>query len=424
MIGLRVTSRESRVTSRDAAHRRSTVRLLVTRNSRRATAHGVTLVELLVTITIISILSGLFLGTSRLAMESSRESRTKTLVSKINGLLMEKWNEYATRRVDVHPALIRAVRDKLDLVYNESTPETRRYRGLALADMRLLATRELMKLEMPDRWSDVMIADITGTNVNSITPGYQSVLSSVPAITNVYRRRFQSFQQQGLSSEVVLQNQGAECLYMIIMNATADGEARSLFSEQNIGDTDGDGAFEFLDGWGRPIDFIRWPAGFYERSDLMLGPTLSNMATGPMANLDHDPTDMFRRDVASMQIPPLPVYPGSLNDARPRLGDRQVVLTIRSMRQRSNGQQLELETGGTTQVGAFRLLPLVFSWGPDGESDIDATVDGSAGQRTSPDPYAIDYKLSKFELGRPIDVNQDGDDNSLDNIHNHLLDNR
>ena len=38
-----------------------------------------------------------------------------------------------------------------------------------------------------------------------------------------------------------------------------------------IGDTDDDGAPEFLDGWGRPIEFIRWPTGFAERSDLMSG---------------------------------------------------------------------------------------------------------------------------------------------------------
>ncbi len=419
----RVTICESRVGGGDAAHRRSAARTLTTCNSRLATRQGVTLVELLITITIISILSGLFLGTSRLAMESSRESRTKTLVSKINGLLMEKWNEYATRRVDVHPAIIAAVDNNL-MVGGNWTPQARQVRGLALADLRLLATRELMKLEMPDRWSDVMINDITGDNVNSVGVGSQSVLSSVPAITNVYRRRFQSFQQQGLSSEVVLQNQGAECLYMIIMNTTADGEARTLFSEQNIGDTDGDGAFEFLDGWGRPIDFIRWPAGFYDRSDLMAGPTLSNLGTGPTANLDHDPTDMFRRDVAGMKIPGLNVYPKLLNNALPSLGPPSVVISMRRIRQRSLNEGLELESGTTTRVGAFRLLPLVFSWGPDGESDIDAAVDDKVRNLNSIDPYAIDVSLRKFELGRPIDANQDGDDNSLDNIHNHLLDNR
>ena len=48
---------------------------------------------------------------------------------------------------------------------------------------------------------------------------------------------------------------------LVIMNATGDGEARTLFSKQDIGDVDEDGAPEFIDGWGNPIGWIRWPAG-------------------------------------------------------------------------------------------------------------------------------------------------------------------
>ena len=49
---------------------------------------------------------------------------------------------------------------------------------------------------------------------------------------------------------------------MVITIACGDGEARTLFHESNIGDTDGDGAPEFLDGWGHPINFLRWAPGF------------------------------------------------------------------------------------------------------------------------------------------------------------------
>ena len=65
-----------------------------------------------------------------------------------------------------------------------------------------------------------------------------------------------------------LKNQSAECLYMIVINACGDGEAKTLFSESTIGDTDGDGAPEFLDGWGHPISFLRWAPGFV--SDIQL----------------------------------------------------------------------------------------------------------------------------------------------------------
>ena len=72
-----------------------------------------------------------------------------------------------------------------------------------------------------------------------------------------------------------------------------------------------------------------------------------------------------------------------------------------------------------TAVSAFRLVPLIFSTGPDGVSDIDV----SPGLLTDLDPYAINTSESTFQSGLPFDGNQDGDDNSLDNIHNHLQDN-
>ena len=56
--------------------------------------------------------------------------------------------------------------------------------------------------------------------------------------------------------------QGAESLYMICLSGLEDADAITQFSQSDIGDTDNDGLPEFLDGWGRPISFIRWPAGF------------------------------------------------------------------------------------------------------------------------------------------------------------------
>jgi hypothetical protein len=49
----------------------------------------------------------------------------------------------------------------------------------------------------------------------------------------------------------------AECLYMIIMASGGDVEER--FLPEEVGDTDGDGLKEFVDKWGRPIQFFLWP---------------------------------------------------------------------------------------------------------------------------------------------------------------------
>jgi hypothetical protein len=193
--------------------------------------------------------------------------------------------------------------------------------------------------------------------------------------------------------------EGPECLYLTVMNATGDGEARTLFMKQEIGDVDGDGAPEFLDGWGQPIGWLRWPAGFVPHSQLMTGD----------ANTDHDPLDMYRRDQPKPTTTPPPTYTGFSalqQQCLARLHDNNP---------------------------AFRLVPLIYSLGPDGVSDystIGLNKQSDCVKDLFLDPYALenpaqpfDVNTNHFVLGTAGDppVNGDGYDNSKDNIHNHLL---
>jgi hypothetical protein len=49
---------------------------------------------------------------------------------------------------------------------------------------------------------------------------------------------------------------------MIITRGGFAADATEFFRTDEMGDIDGDNVPEFWDGWGRPIEFIRWPAGF------------------------------------------------------------------------------------------------------------------------------------------------------------------
>jgi len=335
---------------------------------------AVTLIELLITITIIAVLSAAFLGASRSAMELSRRTRTKATITKINTLLMERWQSYTTRRVDVKQSVLQQIEDDF-----KNGTITSIQRGQRIADSRLLALRELMKLEMPDRWSDVLLAQVPDSNPLSVTTqAAPSVLQSLPALSKAYFRRFRSAANKNNDGVIIRKKQSAECLYMIVMLATGDGEARTLFSQQDIGDTDGDGAPEFLDGWGRTIEWIRWPAGFV--SDLQpVDPLTGNR----LPDRDHDPFDPFRRDqLGSGGFPPY------LNDAD----------------------------------SAFRLVPLVLSRGPDGHTGI--LFDN--GTSTGLDPYARAYGPdpdNDLQLGTTIDFSGNGK-SWLDNIHNQLQENK
>lgn len=331
---------------------------------------AVTLIELLITITIIAILSAAFLGASRSAMEHANAARTKTTIAKINGLLMERWASYATRRVPIDTSGLGG--------------------GQALAWARLDATRTLMMLEMPSRWSDILGDTIANRppTVSGSAPSitlqrtggattYGPIDLLYPPLTRAYLRRYDSLDNSDL--DAIRFNQGAECLYMTIMLATGDGEARTLFSQQDIGDTDNDGAPEFLDGWGRPISFLRWPAGFISDLQTTQLQTATNLIDGN-PDTDHDPFDHFRRDLV-----------------------------------------------------AFRVTPLIYSSGSDGISDLNS-VPGQTNAPFYTNTPGVIVDLNVYPtngdghrmigLQRDSPDAPDGDDNSLDNIHNHLQDGR
>lgn len=301
---------------------------------------GVTLVELLITMTIMAIISAAILGTAASAIEKSRQSKTQSLITRIDTLLQEKLASYETRRVELSQAIEKSLASYPD----EKT------RQKARADMRLLGIRELMKLEMPDRWNDV------------INP--PQVLSYRPGLSATYFGRYQAGKP---SSD----NQGAECLYLLIMNATGDGEARTLFAPQNIGDFDKDGFKEFHDGWGNPISWLRWPTGFAPT------PIMSGNASA-----DHDPLDPYQRDVdqAGRLANHFPRPYGANKVSYPPA----VEATLQAMEQRPGG--------------AFRVVPLIYSTGPDGRQLVTSKEDPV---NSDLDPYSA------------VEANQGSDDGVL-----------
>jgi len=289
------------------------------------------LVELLITITIIAILAGLVLGVATVAGETARERQTQHMIERLHTLLKEHYDTYKTRRVRLNPAL-EAVIDGLP---NASSA----VKGRLRAEARLYALRELMLMEMPDRWSDVLLTAVPASNAGSVTPQYPRYLDSTgsldsygrTALASVYLRRYWQIAQNATSAaqvQALLENQGAECLYLIVTVACGEGEARALFGERSIGDTDGDGALEFLDGWGRPIHFLRWAPGFDSQIQInanQLGlPDEGNSAWITAASNDHDPFDMFRVDPFAFRLVPLIFSAGRDETSGVRLAARHV----------------------------------------------------------------------------------------------------
>ena len=206
-----------------------------------------TLLELMVTIAIIGILASTVLFAMFNAQETARENKTKSLIMKLNNVVMPKYESYRTRRVPMLPP---------PLTTTSGATTTAIAGGVQMAaKYRLDALRDIMRMELPDRWTD-----ITDAPIALAYPGVNSI-TTTPAAGR--QSGLPEYIQQGSDPAHDHVSRAAECLYLIITLGVTDNlGGRELFNEGNIGDTDHDGFKEFLDGWGNPISFLRWAPGF------------------------------------------------------------------------------------------------------------------------------------------------------------------
>jgi prepilin-type N-terminal cleavage/methylation domain-containing protein len=363
---------------------------VASRSSRRA----FTLVELLITITIISILASLILGVASVAGETARHRKTEQMIARLHTLLMEHYDTYKTRRVAVRPEITSGIN-------NQNISAAQKGQMMALA--RLYALRELILMEVPDRWSDVLLTDVPknpGGFRDAYFPFFQDTAQASPttgrtALADVYLRRYaaiatgnNSLTGQRNTAEEITDNQGAECLYLVITLATGDGEARTMFGESTIGDTDGDGAKEFLDGWEHPINFLRWAPGFDSQIQLDTSElsVMSPIDRAAAITNDHDPFDVYRIDEQAYRLVPLIFSAGPDETFGIRLVKPHVAL--RGVRNNKQGGQVNPNTWLS-----IRPWPYTLSEADDDGQQVYLGVDSGEGAST-------------------------------DNIHNHLLGDR
>lgn len=242
---------------------------------------GFTLVELLVVMVVIGIMGSMITVAVQGVTQSARASRTRTIIGLIDSVIQEKYDSYKYRSL---PVEIPTTAYTTGITGPTLSFEVL---GSEAARVRLNMIRDLQRMEMPDRYSDfqgttwapasiygsadrVMIdtSDIDGdldTTELILTRKYKAQRSpfmmswfsssAPPSLVGAYRARVTS----GATNEF----QSAECLYLILATSYSAGTpAIDAIPTSNIGDIDGDGMFEILDGWGYPIGFIRWPVGY------------------------------------------------------------------------------------------------------------------------------------------------------------------
>lgn len=239
-------------------------------------AAGFTLVELLVTVTIVMLLASLMLGGMAVARQRARIDRTRTTIRKIHEILMPQYESYVRRRVPLPSGLTS---------------------GSAVARERLRRIRTLALYELPDSWADVANSGIDARAGDGTAPiGTGTV--GIPGYAQTGAMfGYATFRTTVTAAEFAT-NGSSECLYLIVSRGTFQPENLEQFRSEEIGDTDGDGAPEFLDAWGEPIIFLRWAPGF-------VSPVQVNDPTNR-----HDPLDPMRMDSSGFALTPLVVSGG------------------------------------------------------------------------------------------------------------------
>lgn len=243
---------------------------------------GFTLVEVLVSLMLVAILSGMVLTAVQGVTQNARIARTRSIIAIIDSVLQEQYESYKYRPLAVEIPDLSTSPDGVAIFGFELSPSE-------AARVRTIMTRDLQRMELPDKISDIAVRINPTTFAMNLPAEIKAVASPVIEVPgpngprmrknpdiNARREfpvnwfsgarnvpsRFAGYYRRALPTWTP-QHQGSECLYLILSSTFVGGApAIQSIPATSIGDTDGDGMPEILDGWGRPIEFIRWPSGY------------------------------------------------------------------------------------------------------------------------------------------------------------------
>ncbi len=234
---------------------------------RNRSVQGFTLIELLVVISILGTLAGMFTLAYRGAQQDSNTQKTRLTIQKISDVLRARMQDYETYPV---PTGIPAT----------ASVATGFHPGMKMVleeRARLLMLRSIIRTEMPDHPDDLKATQFWGTANPPIIYAMPTGLTKKVGALNVpifvpgtdvmpnalTSRAANMYAKLKLYPQWDATNANAELLYLIVEDSELDGSsAIEAFGASEIADTDGDGLYEFIDAFGYPIQWIRWPSGF------------------------------------------------------------------------------------------------------------------------------------------------------------------
>ncbi len=277
---------------------------------------GFTLIELLVVITVIGLMSGMFLVAYQGAALESRKQKTLATLNKLSEILNSRMEEYASYSIVLRLANGNALPSMAIPLPANNPVETK---TVLLERTRLLCLREIIAMEMPDHPDDIKWTDKWVTSANNaaffnllpkqiatgLTAGGTQffVQNRVTARTRGMAKKLSNTGSSGFLPIPGWQNANAnaELLYLIIEDSQLNGSsAIELFGASETADLDNDGLKEFIDAFGRPIQWIRWPTGFEGvaryHPDMLDPGIITGVGANIRVTIESDPLDRMGAD--------------------------------------------------------------------------------------------------------------------------------
>ena len=291
-----------------------------------------TLLEILVVVVIIALLIGILGTTVTTSIRKAREAATVALIQKIEGLLDD-------RRKGFERAVKSRDFERIVQLRKQSL-EAGGIFGVSPRVIESIARKEFYRQLFPQRFEDLGVdgedKNLNGildpgedNNGNSTLDGANGVPDVLEKVTGVVVAALQaqgpSISTNPVSATAVRhETESSELLYFMLTQMQVFGVPPVGESEFRVGnevrDTDGDGLLEFVDGWGRPLRFYRWPTRLIKPNGPYGGdgmPGTGGATVAAYGTLGTDdvaialaPTNM--RPIAALlmeALPPAPAFP-------------------------------------------------------------------------------------------------------------------
>jgi prepilin-type N-terminal cleavage/methylation domain-containing protein len=260
-------------------YRISHVRGEFTQPNRR----GFTLIELLVVLGIIAFLASALGVTISTFLTSAKEAQTSATLTKIDGLISER-QQSLTRYYDSRDFRKRVSVFHEKLKKGNPSQGVNQLFGLARDFVVAIARKELLRESLPQRFAEMIddrdaAGNITPDSDNNGDPDgdgipdqiqlddvYQAVKWGIDPADSVMKPWIDlngnGTPDAADSFPHKPETESAELLYLALTRFEQFGIPAvgvDEFRSAEVVDTDGDGLPEFVDGWGRPLRFYRWP---------------------------------------------------------------------------------------------------------------------------------------------------------------------